>query len=82
MNGINSKMKFAVVELKYKPGKTFVVPINWIKKFNQKFKQTQAFLCYISSNFSDEPNFDVGYGKDFNGSAGTFKIFVLKVAGR
>lgn len=73
-------MKFAVVELKYVPGKTYIVPINWIKKFNKKFKQTESLLCYISLNISDEPNFDVDYYKEeLKCAAGMFKVFVLKV---
>lgn len=74
-------MKFAVVELKYVPGKTYIVPINWIKKFNLKFKKTESFLCFISLTISDEPDFDADHKREFNGSAGTYKVFVLTVTG-
>lgn len=75
-------MKFAVIEYKYVAGKTHIVPLKCIKKYSPKSKQTESFLCYISPNISDEPDFNVKYSKEpFNGSVGIFKVFVLKVTG-
>lgn len=76
-------MKFAVVELKYVQGKTYIVPISWIRKFKQKFSRTESFLCYISVTISDVPDFEAEYRKEeFNGTAGIYKVFVLKVTSK
>lgn len=74
-------MRCAVVELKYMPKKTFIVPINWIKNYIPTHLPTVPFLCYISTNLKDDPNFRAKYYKKFNGTAGLFKVFILTVKG-
>lgn len=74
-------MSFAVVELKYMPKKTFIVPITWIKNYVAKHLPTVEFYCYISTNLKDDPNFQAKYYVKFTGTAGLFKVFILTVTG-
>ncbi len=74
--------RYAVVELKYVPRKTFVVPINWIKDYSAVHGSTYEFYCYISTNLKDEPDFVAKYYMKFNGTPGRFKVFVLTTTGQ
>lgn len=55
------------------------MPIENIKDFNGKFTPIEAFLCYISTDISEEPNFDAKYLKIFDSQSGLFKVFIKKL---
>ncbi|KAG4077401.1 hypothetical protein HA402_009802 [Bradysia odoriphaga] len=69
---------FAVVELKYSAKSYFVVRTDCIKNFNKKFGNTLEFLCFISPNKDEKPNFQADYKREYCGTPGLFKIFVVK----
>lgn len=75
-------MKFAVVEMKYDEGKTFIVQIAWLLNFTNKYNKTDDFLCFISTNLEDDIDLESGYSVKFNGQPSLFKVFVLKLTGQ
>lgn len=72
---------FAVVELKYMPKKTFVVPLAWVKNYIRGHLPTAEFFCYISSDLKESANFEAKYFIKYTGIAGLFKVFVLFITG-
>lgn len=74
---------YAVVELKYDEGKTFVAPIHRILNYKPKFNKTDDFLFYWSSNLQDSADqIECGYSMKFTGDPSLFKVFILKVASK
>lgn len=74
-------MSFAIVELKYMERKYFTVRIESIKNYNPKKASIESFLCYISTDLSEDADFGAAYYQKFVGEPGLFKVFVRKVTG-
>lgn len=76
-----SAVNFAIVELKYDEKKMFVVSTDCIKDFKPKYSPMESFLCFISTDITEEPNFSAPYFKTFDGRSGIFKVFIRKITG-
>lgn len=71
-------MQFAIVELKYVPKKFFIVQTDRIKDFKKKNSVADSYLCYISTDWSEEPNFLANYSQKYDGVSG---VFIRKITG-
>lgn len=72
-------MNFALVELKYVEKGMYIVPITNIQSSKPKVSAIDPYFCYISTNLTDEPDFDAKYYEKFDGTAGIFKVFIRKI---
>lgn len=74
---------FAIVNLKHSKKSFVIVRTTCIQNFQGKFSNTNEFLCYISPNKDETPNFDEAeYKREYCGSPGLFKVFVTKLFGK
>lgn len=76
---VETKMSFAVVELKYQEKKTFTVAVECIQNFQPKASAVESYFCYISTDITEEPDFNAKYMKTFDGQPGLFKVFIKKI---
>lgn len=75
-------MNYAIVELKYVEKRMFIVSVDNIQSSKPKVSSADPYFCYISTDLTDEPDFDAKYFEKFDGTPGVFKVFIRKMTSK